>query len=177
MENLLEKLNDEIDAIDDNALDSKEKLYLKYIELGLKEAYLYLGDLYYFDYEEIEKALDCYIKADIPQAIYMQGIVYSNAFYREQNMDKARECLIKAAELDVDDAIYELGFNYFNGLNGFTKDYDKAFEYFSKSAKNKNPEALCNLAQCYALGLGVEKDIEKAYKISREAFFELNNID
>lgn len=176
---LLDELNEKIDCLDDKLIDEKKALYLEYINKDLAEAYLYLADLYYFDLDDVEEALKYYEIAaskEIGQAIYMKGIIFANSFYREQNIDKAKECLELAAnKYEVDDAIYELGFSYFNGINGFDKDYDKAFNYFLASAKNKNPEALCSLAQCYANGLGVAKDLEKAYKTLKEAFLELNN--
>ena len=90
-------------------------------------------------------------------------------------MKKSKQLLFKAAdEFKIVDAIYEIGFNYLNGNNGFEKNIKKAIEYIKKAKELNYSEAYYTLANCYKLGLGVEKDINKAYDLMKEAFLLLN---
>ena len=53
------------------------------------------------------------------------------------------------------------------------KDYKKAIEYLNQSINNKNPYANLALAFLYYKGEGVEKDIDKAFKLLNDS----SNID
>ncbi len=44
----------------------------------------------------------------------------------------------------------------------FVKDETKAFEYYKESAEKGYVHAQFRLAECYKLGIGIEKDLEKA---------------
>jgi len=52
---------------------------------------------------------------------------------------------------------------YYQGL-GITQNYDKAFEWFSKSAEQGNSDANMLLGSMYLKGIGVAKDYGKAFK-------------
>ena len=175
MGNLLNELDEKMAKIDDSSLLEKEKLCLEYAKSGVKEAYSYLGDIYYFDKDDLNKAFDYYKQCDNGYSIYMQGVIASNIYYEKQNLDLAKQLLFKAAdEFKIPDAIYEIGFNYLNGNSGFEKNAKKAVEYFKKAKELKYSEAYFSLANCYKLGLGVEKDINKAFDLMKEAYLLLN---
>lgn len=57
---------------------------------------------------------------------------------------------------------YDMGSSYYTGFLGVKKDYEKAIFCFQQAADQNHPEALWHLGICYAVGTGVEKDIEKA---------------
>ena len=54
-----------------------------------------------------------------------------------------------------------LGWMYYKG-NGIKQDYQKAFEWFTKSAEQGCIEAMYNIAEMYENGYGVEKDLNKS---------------
>ena len=175
MSKLLDELDEKMANIDELSLADKEKLCLEYANKGVIEAYSYLADIYYFDKEDLTKAMEYYKLCNNGYSIYMQGVIYENIFYESQNLDLSKSLLFKAAdEFKVTDAIYEIGFNYLNGNNGFEKNIKKAIEYIKKAKELNYSEAYYTLANCYKLGLGVEKDINKAYDLMKEAFLLLN---
>lgn len=77
---------------------------------------------------------------------------------------------IKLAELGVAEAQYALGLAYFSNRDfyseshtNFIKDYSQAVKWYSKSAEQGHIEAQVQLGICYANGLGVDKNKDKAY--------------
>ncbi len=79
-----------------------------------------------------------------------------------------------AAEYGYIPAMEELGYMWYYGQHG-EKDYDKAFFYFSKGAKDdpdKSGSLWCKykLADMYRFGCSVEKDEEKYKAIIKEAY-------
>lgn len=175
MSNKIMELEEKIGNIDDIALEDKEKLYLEYAKSGLLEAYSYLGDIYFFDKEDLSKAMEYYKLCNNGYSIYMQGVILENIFYEKQDLDESKKMLFKAAdEFKVPDAIYEVGFNYLNGNNGFEKNAKKAVEYLLKAKDLKYSEAYFSLANCYKNGIGVEKDLNKAFDLMKEAYLILN---
>ena len=176
MGKLLDELDNLLATIDDKALAEKETKCVEYAKKGVNEAYSYLGDIYYFDKEDYNKAMENYKKCENNgYALYMQGVIYGNIFYEKQDLELSKELLFKAAnDYKIADAIYEIGFNYLNGNNGFDKNAKKAVEYFNKAKELKYSEAYYSLANCYKSGLGVEKDLNKAFDLMKEAYLILN---
>ena len=60
-------------------------------------------------------------------------------------------------------AQFKLGYMYDKG-QGIKQDYQKAFELYTKSAKQGNDKAQFNLGTLYRLGHGVERDVKKTVK-------------
>ena len=48
------------------------------------------------------------------------------------------------------------------------QDLERAFEYYQKGAELEDLNSLCRLVRCYALGIGTQKDREKASALARE---------
>lgn len=65
--------------------------------------------------------------------------------------------------------ICKLGERYWSG-KGVDKDYNKAFELFSKAAKLGNKVAFWDLARCYDHGWGAPFDPQKAVDLYKEAY-------
>ncbi len=80
---------------------------------------------------------------------------------RKKKKDELNKLFIKAQKDPT--AQFQLGVKYYAG-KGIEQDYNKAFEYFKKSAEAGNVNAQYNLAVMYEDGLGTEKDINKAIK-------------
>ena len=57
-----------------------------------------------------------------------------------------------------------LGSWYYTGKN-VKQDYRAAFTWWSKSAKQQNPDAIGNMAMCFQLGKGTKKDSVTAFKM------------
>ena len=69
-----------------------------------------------------------------------------------------------------------LGYFYLYGENGFTVDYEKAFEYYGKAALQNDPTGLNNLGSLYYSGIGVKRNSAKAVILFQKAA-ELGNAD
>ena len=70
---------------------------------------------------------------------------------------------------------YRIGKMFCYGL-GTEQDYEKAFEWFERSAKQKNKFAQFSLANLYYYGSGVEKDLSQAflwYHLHRDSLMRL----
>lgn len=173
---LLNELDNKLASLDDSNLDAKEKLCIEYAKKGVNEAYSYIGDIYFFDKENLDKAMENYkLCKDNGYALYMQAVIYENIYYEKQDLDLAKQLLLKASnDYKIADATYEIGFNYLNGNNGYDKNPKEAIKYFNKAKELKYSEAYYSLANCYKLGLGVEKDINKAFDLMKEAYLILN---
>jgi TPR repeat protein len=59
---------------------------------------------------------------------------------------------------------------------GVKKDYNRAFEWYEKSANQNYPWGLYNLANMYYDGKGIEKDYKKAFELFKKSA-ELGNYD
>lgn len=112
------------------------------------------------------------------QKAYEKGETY----YEEKNYEEAVKWYKKAAEQGNADAQYKLGYcyahggyeiplemqdslgyNYEKGL-GVDQDFDKAIEWYRKSAEQGNAEAQYSLADCYLCGRGVAMNEVEAIK-------------
>ena len=63
-----------------------------------------------------------------------------------------------------------LGKCYINGLFGLKKNYEKAVEYLKKSAACKHPLGTFELAKCYELGIGTDRDPEQSCQLYRASY-------
>ena len=85
-----------------------------------------------------------------------------------KRIDLEEKYLLMAAEYDYGPAFEELGYIYYYGQNGVV-DYKKAFQYFSKGAKNCEGTdkywCMYKLADCYHNGYYVKKNEDKYRKM------------
>jgi len=77
---------------------------------------------------------------------------------REEQKDQLR----KRVEVDDVIAIYELGCDYRDGVNGFAKDYKKALELCHRAGELVYAAAYNGIGYAYEYGRGVEVDMKKA---------------
>ena len=56
------------------------------------------------------------------------------------------------------------GVGYYTGRNGYTRDFQKAYDYLTEAAALNNTDAECALAHMYENGNGVEQDYSKAFE-------------
>ena len=80
------------------------------------------------------------------------GISYANDYYSD----------IKDAQKGHKIAQYNIGIYYYNGTGGVSRNYEKAVEWFRKSANQGYASAQSALGQIYSDGNGVPKDYSMA---------------
>lgn len=125
---------------------------------------------------------DCYVNAwGVEKSYEMAVKLYSDAYecrdwlafgrlsrlYAEglgvtKDVDKARTMLQLAAEKEDPEACGRLGECYEYGELGIGKDYEKAVEWYRKSAVEGDACGLFNLGRCYMKGIGMELDYKAA---------------
>jgi tetratricopeptide (TPR) repeat protein len=109
---------------------------------------------------------------------YAIATLYWRGLGVEQDYDRAREWLLRAAELDHAGAQAKLGFMYTDGLS-VRQDYAQALEWYRKSARGGDPDGLYNLGIFYLYGWGVEPDraMAKQYLASASALGDVASED
>lgn len=116
------------------------------------------------EFEAIEaKAIDGDANAQFELALF-----YRDGVYGEQNLERAFQWCLKAAEQGLPEAQSELGGMYRDGT-GVERDTREAFHWFELSSNNGNPLAQACLGELYHLGDGVEQSSELALKWYRES--------
>lgn len=97
-------------------------------------------------------------------------------YYAQRNFDLALKYYDMAAELGFEEANECLGYVWYYGRTG-TKDYEKAFKYFSAATEKGNIVARYKIADMYKNGYFVEKDYGKYKEIIRELYPEVKNAE
>ncbi|MBR2751803.1 MAG: sel1 repeat family protein [Clostridiales bacterium] len=95
-------------------------------------------------------------------------------YYELRNFDLALKYYNMAAESDYEEAWECLGYVWYYGRTG-TKDYKKAFEYFSKCMDKGNVVATYKVADMFKNGYYVEKDEEKYEKLIESLYPRVKN--
>lgn len=114
-------------------------------------------------------------KADNSAALSNLGVIYKfgdvdpSGFSIEKNLNKAIGFFKKSAELGDDYAPGHLGDIYFNGGQEINPNYEMAFNWYQLSAERGRSYGKRRLAGMYEDGLYVEKNIEKARSLYKEA--------
>lgn len=167
-------------------------------------ALLLFGDLYRQFPEWNAKAVMCYEKAAVypenhpakAQALMRLSSCYYQGEGVPENLQKAHELMLKAAELNVAEAQWKVGCYYRNqqqecqALEWFSKaaeanyskamlelgyycgkqnDHKNALEWYTRAAGQNDAEALNLLGELYYLGKYVDKDEKKAENYFLEA--------
>lgn len=115
---------------------------------------------YFQAWQLIQKA----VKQNYPAAVYTTACCYRDGTYVQQDEQLWLNWLNKAAQLEDDDALADLGYVYLYGddkLN-ILQDFDKAINLLRKGAELNNSKANFCLDICYQFGAGVTEDKEKA---------------
>lgn len=165
------------------------RLYKISADNGCIEACVRLGDCYRTGKgvdQNANKAFKMYRTAadrNDPGGINGLGLCYEQGIGVDESQADALECYSNAAELGCAEAQYNIGRCYSQGI-GLPLSHFDAIEYFKKAAaqapegidtpqrKQTRPliaEAHFAIAECYANGLGVEKDEECAEMWYRDA--------
>lgn len=178
IDELLEKMEEEVDEVRENCLYDKEAILEEYAKMGIAEAIYQLAELEWYELDA-RRGAELYEQAaemGHPKALWKMGIVNETPLlsdgYEDNHM--ARYYYEEAIKAGCTEACYELGNMYNNGIE-VEQDKRKAFQLFKKAAACNEPRALEMLSVYYANGIVVEKDMETAYKLAHKAYIELNN--
>lgn len=175
-----ELLKEMQECIEETIYEVKGEILAEYAEQNCIDAIYELGELH-FEMGDFGRAEECFEEAALKghaKAKYKLGILYETGepFEMTEDFEKAWSLYKEAADEDnCAEAQYEIGCHYYYDYyaNKVTRDYKKAFEYFTKAALKKYPDAIRMLAECYYYGRGINKDYEKAFELLREAYREV----
>ena len=111
-------------------------------------------------------------------AAFRIGARYLNGEGVEQDYEKAKYYLERAADKNHSHALYDLGYMYLYGI-GVEKDYMMAYDYFERSKDVGFVPAYFIIGLMYYDGAGVKKKDKKAYEYCKTAIergYKTNNI-
>ena len=163
--------------------EKAEECYVKAAEAGNTWALYNLGNMFLYQAEDNDKAEEWLLKASdagIVGARARLGDLYAGHFGSDKRDEgKAIEWYTAAMESDPPDpyGVVQLGQMYYYGY-GVEKDYEKAFELYSRSVElyselsPNDPSAsmaLELLADLYRNGQGVAQDTAKADELHEQA--------
>lgn len=142
----------------DTASEEIERL----AEAGNVDALFYLGDAYYYEAEDLKKALKYYLQAselgDVRSQIAAAS-VYSSLYGNLSN--KVHDMYAKALENNSPIAQYYFVHYYSSGYEGEVS-IEEIVELCRRSANSGYHPAMVKLGEFYQGGRGVNKDINKA---------------
>ena len=127
------------------------------------------GDTLY-EAGEYKEAFACFKEASekgLIKAMYDLGYMYYSGEGTEKSHKEAKFWLEKAAVNGMVKAQYKLGVLY--EQSDEFKDFSAAAAWYEEAAKANDRFALCNLGILYYIGLGVDKDKEKAMALLKES--------
>lgn len=104
------------------------------------------------------------------RASYHLGSLYSQGLVVAKDLTAASEYFDEAFKQlndaeDSNEKNFLLATFYLYGLGTVAKDEFKAVEFLNRGAKNNDPTCMMHLANCLRLGLGTDKDEERAYEL------------
>lgn len=88
---------------------------------------------------------------------------------KEDYKSLERDHLIRLAEVGIDEAQEEIGYRLLSDNKYDESKLKEAAEWFSMAADQGNLYGMFNLASMYKMGLGVERDYEKAFSLFKES--------
>ena len=138
---------------------SAKQYYLKAFELGDEPSGYNLANLYLKEKNVTEaiKYLTSGVSRGYIPSIKLLASIYLKGEGVSKDLHIALSLLKQANELGDDLVLTSIGKVFYQ-----LGDYDKAFQYFSIGANNKDLDAIYHLGLCYAKGLGVKQDFDKS---------------
>jgi|GEM_PF-1599321 len=160
----------------DNNPGKAIELYEKAAQQGHVNAINRLGDLYekQGDYEKSYQQFLLLANRKDPYSIFRLGVL--DVFYRKSSgstdanylVDKGLRLIHKADDMGNLNAPYYLGYFYHTG-SFYSKDINKAIQYYEKSAERGFPYASSELAHLYYEGKEVPRNYDSAFKYAKAA--------
>ena len=104
----------------------------------------------------------------------MYGVQPAKKVVKPMTVDSTSVILEKAKAGDAA-AQNTVGVWCYTGKDSIKQDYVQALQWWAKSAKQENVDAIANMAMCYQLGRGTEQDSALAVKLYEAAIKKGNN--
>lgn len=147
------------------------KFVTKCNETGDSVACIKAGAIYEFGLQGVEP--------DISKAIsFVKKGCYSGCgencnflgrIYEKNNNPEAIVYYNKACKKSNGNGCYKIGFMYYLGSNGFSKDFKKALNYFLEACKNDYAQGCTFAGVSYKTGTGTKKDLATSKKFFAKA--------
>lgn len=123
--------------------------------------------------KDIKKSIELYTKSanlGMSESIFNLGVFYRDGIDFPKDLPKALECFLQSATTirPCVNAFDEVAFTYFRG-SGVEKNYEKAFEWFSKGVSLGFPACLNGLGFMYDKGFHVAENKPKAFELFSKA--------
>lgn len=116
--------------------------------------------------ESAKDELFTMVRVDPDEDLGAFYVAVANLYFDGARLGRNYRLAIKYYELATDlnclDGFYKLGIMYRFGYGLDSADNTKALQLFTRAAELGSASAQCSLGECYALGLGVEKNIPLA---------------
>ena len=141
-----------------------------YAENGNAVAQRLLGDYYYINTDDKEKALEWYMKAadgGDAEAMVQAAELYSF----KEDYETEKRLLLKAAEQNYADAEVNLGI-YFHSLetDDITPDMEQAMYWYKRAYEHGSDTSACYVGEMYLNGEGTPKDENQAFEWFKKAY-------
>ena len=156
-------------------IESASRNFRKACNLGKKEAYRYLGDVF-FDGYGVDSCLSTAV------SMYQQGVArgdpsskarLAHCYEFGHGIQMCRENTIRlyreASDEGCGEAMYSYGHFKFHGKH-IPSNYGTAVRLLSKAVDLRVDAAKGDLALCYEKGIGFERDPVKSFELLRQAF-------
>lgn len=132
-------------------IEEAKNYYIESYQKGYMPSAIALADLYrmYGSSQELNQAIQLY------QEVIQQGYIeayeglYNIYSYKLPDKQMLKECLVNWEKTQSPKAYYYLGNIYEAGALGFTKDHQKAKDYYSKAYQLQDPKSGMALAKLY----------------------------
>ena len=147
--------------------------YKKAVENDNKDAYFGLAECYYYAIgtrKDDQLAIKYYkLPADLGDRDALYKLANAYFYGQDDALDYQQAMKIYKNNFGDDpDAIYNMGYMYYNGL-GCEEDKKKAFDLYKLAAQMGNSKAYNDLANMYFLGEEVEQNYAQAFKYYAQA--------
>ncbi|KAK8835369.1 hypothetical protein M9Y10_025134 [Tritrichomonas musculus] len=141
--------------------------YEKAANLNYSDAFIMLGDIYYYGYgveQDYLKSKDFYEKSsdsDNAEGLVKLGDLYYHGYGVKQDYLKAKDYYEKAANFNYTKAFNKLGDIYYYGY-GVEQNYLKSRDFYAKSSDSNDSYAHFCLGDLYSNNEKFEVDFQKA---------------
>lgn len=108
------------------------------------------------------------IEDEDPAALHNLALCYEHGYGTKQNLEQAFKLYQRAASQNYAPSLNNLGTMYELGIEKFMpKDLAMAFDCYKKAAQigDGDKDSICNLARCYAYGIGTEWNLCESLKL------------
>ena len=101
--------------------------------------------------------------------MFTLGLMHEQGLSVPADAAEAYRWYERSADEGYDEAQYRMGSIFFEGLLQKEQNYELAFTWFMRAARQYQLDAIFNVAYCYEHGLGVEENRHEAIRYYKQA--------